>query len=116
MCNFKIFITFKYATLLLLEVSLLDYGIHYQDAITEHLGNNKLIRPSQHDFTAAKSCVTNLLEYLEVLTKLVNDGHAVNVVYCDFAKVIYKVQQQRLIIRVFQNFKSLFKLKISEIF
>ena len=83
-----------------MEVSLLDYGIHYQDAITEHLGNNKLICPSQHSFIAAKSCVTNLLEYLEVLTKFVNEGHTVNVVYCDCAKVINKVQQQRLIIKI----------------
>lgn len=44
-----------------------------------------------------KSCLTNLLEYLEILTKLVDEGHNVDVVYLDFAKAFDKVPHQRLL-------------------
>ena len=68
-----------------------------RDAIVKHLTDNKLILPSQHGFMKAKSCLTNLLEYLEVLTKLVDEGHAVDVIYLDFAKAFDKVPHRRLL-------------------
>ena len=55
------------------------------DAIVLHLSQNNLIRQSQHGFMARKSCLTNLLEYLEELSELVDSGHAVDIVYLDFA-------------------------------
>ena len=39
-----------------------------RDSITEHLEVNKLISPSQHVFSRGRSCVTNLLEFLEKTT------------------------------------------------
>ena len=68
-----------------------------RDSIVHHLATNKLIRPSQHGFMAHKSCLTNLLEYLETLTKLVDEGHAVDMVYLDFAKAFDKVPHKRLL-------------------
>ena len=68
-----------------------------RDAIVEHLAANNLIRDSQHGFTSGRSCLTNLLEYLETLTKLVVDGHSVDIVYLDFAKAFDKVPIRRLI-------------------
>ena len=35
---------------------------------------HKLINPSQHGFLKAKSCLTNLLCFLEEITKWVDDG------------------------------------------
>ena len=46
---------------------------------------------------AGRSCVTNLLEYLEELTKLVDRGASVDVVYLDFAKAFDKVPISRLL-------------------
>ena len=46
-----------------------------------------------------RSCLTNLLEYLEDLTKLVDQGHAVDIVYLDFAKAFDKVPHRRLIMK-----------------
>ena len=57
-----------------------------RDAIIQHLMDNALIQASQHGFMQRKSCLTNLLEYLEVLTKLVDEGHSIDIVYLDFAK------------------------------
>ena len=71
-----------------------------RDAIVKHLATYKLIRPSQHGFMAHKSCLTNLLEYLEVLTRLVDEGHSVDIVYLDFAKAFDKVPHKRLLVKL----------------
>ena len=44
-----------------------------------------------------KSTLSNLLEYLEELTKLIDQGHSVDIVYLDFAKAFDKVPHVRLI-------------------
>ena len=67
-----------------------------RDMIVEHLSRHSLIRPSQHIFMAGRSTVTNLLAYMETLTKLLDDGHAVDVLYLDFAKAFDKVPHSRL--------------------
>ena len=46
---------------------------------------------------AGKSTLSNLLEYLEELTRLVDQGHSVDIVYLDFAKAFDKVPHMRLI-------------------
>ena len=70
-----------------------------RDEIVIHLSKNNLIRASQHGFMGGRSCLTNLLEYLEDLTKLVDQGHAVDIVYLDFAKAFDKVPHRRLIMK-----------------
>ena len=67
-----------------------------RDAIVQHLEQHSLLRKSQHGFMAGKSTLSNLLEYLEDLTKLVDEGHAVDIVYLDFAKAFDKVPHLRL--------------------
>ena len=52
---------------------------------------------SQHGFMQGKSCTTNLLHFLEVLTKAVDQGESVDVVYLDFAKAFDKVPHSKLI-------------------
>ena len=54
------------------------------DAIIEHLKLYDLIRRSQHGFMRSKSTLTNLLAYLEELTKLMDKGHQLDIVYLDF--------------------------------
>ena len=71
-----------------------------RDAIILHLTRNNVILSSQHGFMARKSCLTNLLEYLEVLTKLVDEGYSVDVVYLDFAKAFDKVPHRRLVAKL----------------
>ena len=61
-----------------------------RDAIVQHLDQNNLLRTSQHGFTTGKSTLSNLLEYLEELTRLVDEGHSVDIVYLDFAKAFDK--------------------------
>ena len=54
------------------------------DALIEHLKEYDLIRKSQHGFMRRRSTLTNLLSYLEDLTKIMDDGFSLDVVYLDF--------------------------------
>ena len=62
----------------------------------DFLFKHKLINPSQHGFLKARSCLTNLLCFFEEITKWVDEGSPVDVIYCDFQKAFDKVPHQRL--------------------
>ena len=72
----------------LLETIMRD---HMMDFLVKH----KLINPSQHGFLKARSCLTNLLCFFEEITKWVDDGSPVDVIYLDFQKAFDKVPHQR---------------------
>ncbi|GAB0177244.1 mitochondrial enolase superfamily member 1 [Grus japonensis] len=55
-------------------------------AITWHVQDNQVIRPSQHGFMKGRSCLTNLISFYDKVTHLVDEGEAVDVVYLDFSK------------------------------
>ena len=61
---------------------------------------HKLINPSQHGFLKARSCLTNLLCFLEEISKWMDDGSRVDVIYLDFQKAFDKVPHQRLILKL----------------
>ena len=52
-----------------------------------HLDKFSLIKESQHGFLAGRSCLTNLLEFMEEVTEIIDRGNSVDVIYLDFAKV-----------------------------
>ena len=68
-----------------------------KNIITEYLNNHELIHPSQHGFLKNKSCLTNLLTFLENVTKDVDKGLPVDVIYLDFMKAFDKVPHKKLI-------------------
>ena len=63
-----------------------------KDGITEHLSVNAHINASQHGFTKFKSCLTNLLEFLEIVTSEV-----------DFAKAFDTVPHNKLLAKMKAN-------------
>jgi len=65
-------------------------------AVVEHLERNCLIKDSQHGFRRGRSCLTNLLEFLDKVTRSVDMSNNVDVVYLDFAKAFDKVPHCRL--------------------
>ena len=77
----------------LLETIIRD---HMMDFLVKH----KLINPSQHGFLKARSCLTNLLCFFEEITKLVDEGSPVDIIYLDFQKAFDKVPHQRLILKL----------------
>ena len=68
-----------------------------KDDILHHLTVHSLINDSQHGFLAKRSCLTNLLEILEYVTKAVDHGKPVDVIYPDFQKAFDKVPHVRLV-------------------
>jgi len=54
--------------------------------ISKQVEEKKVIRSSQHAFTKAKSCWTNVIAFYDGMTGLVDEGRAVVVVYLDFSK------------------------------
>ena len=71
-----------------------------RDHMVEFLVKHKLINTYQHGFLKARSCLTNLLCFLEEITKWVDDGSPVDVVYLDFQKAFDKVPHQRLLLKL----------------
>ena len=71
-----------------------------RDAIVAHLVEYNLIRSSQHGFWCRRSCLTNLLEFLEVVTKYLDEGHSIDLLYLDFSRAFDKVPHQRLLLKV----------------
>ncbi|GAB0199653.1 lysine-specific histone demethylase 1A [Grus japonensis] len=55
-------------------------------AITQHVQDNQVIRPSQQRFMKGRSHFTNLISFCDKVTHLTDEGKAVDVVYLDFSK------------------------------
>ena len=45
-----------------------------RDYVINHLDQNGLIRDSQHGFRAGRSCLSNLLRFMEIVTMQVDKG------------------------------------------
>ncbi len=71
-----------------------------RDDMMDFLVKHKLINPYQHGFLKARSCLTNLLCFLEEITKRVDEGSPVDVIYLDFQKAFDKVPHQRQIVKL----------------
>ena len=58
---------------------------------------NNLLALEQHGFVSKKSCTTNLLETLDLLTSILAQGLFADVIYLDFSKAFDTVPHKRLI-------------------
>ena len=59
--------------------------------IVAYMEENNLFNPSQHGFRSGRSCLSQLIAHHDYITKLLEQGHSVDVVYLDFAKAFDKV-------------------------
>ena len=71
-----------------------------KDNLMAHLEENMLMNPSQHGFMPGKSCATNLLEFFEVVTRAVDEGKNMDIIFLDFAKAFDKVPKERLLAKL----------------
>ena len=67
-----------------------------RDTLEEKL----LIGSSQHGFRKGRSCLTNLLSFLDKVSDLVDSGNSIDTVFLEFAKAFDKVPHKRLIMKL----------------
>ena len=92
------YVNYRPVSLTLVICKLLESII--RDHIMDFLIKHKLINSSQHGFLKSKSCLTNLLCFFEEITKWVDEGSPVDIIYLDFQKAFDKVPHQRLILKL----------------
>ena len=51
----------------------------------------------QHSFRNSRSCLTNLLAFLDMVTVVLDEGECIDAIFLDFAKAFDKVPHQRLL-------------------
>jgi hypothetical protein len=61
---------------------------------------NGLIKDSQHGFMPHRSCTTNLIEFMDSVTKSIDNGHPVDIFYLDFSKAFDSVPHERLMLKL----------------
>ena len=54
-----------------------------KDHMVDFLVKHKLLNSSQHGFLKARSCLTNMLYFLEEITKWIDVGSPVDIIYLD---------------------------------
>ena len=65
-----------------------------------HLESNNLIKKSQHEFRNGRSCLSNLLVFLDKVMRCIDDEDTMNVIYLDFEKAFDKVPDERLMQKI----------------
>ena len=60
---------------------------------------NNLLNESQHGFISKRSCLTNLLQFVETVTDYVDQRYPVDVIFLDFQKAFDKVPHGRLLLK-----------------
>ena len=68
-----------------------------RDNIVNHLTSHSLLLQPQHGFTKGRPCLTDLLLFLEDVTKAIDEGKPMDVVYLNFSKAFDKVPHQMLL-------------------
>ena len=71
-----------------------------RDKMVEHLEKQNRISDSQRGFLKNKSCLIDLLVFLEELTNYADSGYPVDVLYLDFQKAFDKVPHKRLLLKI----------------
>lgn len=68
-----------------------------KDALVSHLDKFSLLLDSQHGFRRGRSCLSNLLTFLDQITCWLDNGLGADAIFLDFAKAFDKVPHKRLI-------------------
>ena len=71
-----------------------------KEEIVQYLESNNLIYDSQHGFRQKRSCLTNLLEFMEIILKNIDSSEPVDVIFLDLQKAFDKVPHKRLILKL----------------
>ena len=62
--------------------------------------DNQFLSDRQHGFVHGRSCTTQLLQVIEKLTEILDQGGAVDMIYIEFAKAFDTVPHTRLMAKL----------------
>ena len=65
--------------------------------LVHHMESNGFLSPHQHGFRKKRSCLTQLLDHIDNILKILNCGDEVDVIYLDYAKAFDKVDHNILL-------------------
>ena len=68
--------------------------------VVNFLARHKLLNPSQHGFLKMRSCLTNMLCFLEEITKCVDERSPVDIIYLDFQKGFDKEPHKKILVKL----------------
>ena len=68
--------------------------------LVSFLEENNLLFDSQHGFRRNRSCLTNLLEFMQGIANSLDKGNPTDVIYLDFQKAFDKVPHRRLLYKL----------------
>ena len=61
---------------------------------------NGFLSDTQHGFVLGRSCTTQLLQVIDTITELYDQGADIDMVYLDFSKAFDSVPHQRLLLKL----------------
>lgn len=68
-----------------------------RDGLMEYIKEKNLLSPNQFGFVTGRSTVLQLLTVLDKWTKIIDDGNAIDVIFCDFQKAFDTVPHKNLL-------------------
>ena len=72
--------------------------------IVGHLEANNLMDPDQHRSRSKRSCLSQLLEHHDEILKMIEEGGNVDVIYTDFKKAYEKIDNEKLLDKIKNQF------------
>ena len=77
-------------------------GKVYEKLVRKHMVDHvrKLIAPEQHGFLPGRFCTSNLLDSMDVILDMIDDGLPVDMLFFDFSKAFDTVPHHRLLVKL----------------
>ena len=73
------------------------------DILIRHLNIHKLIRDTQYGFRKGRSCTTNILEFLDMVTDVISQKGNTDVIFLEFVKAFDELPHRRLLAKLQAN-------------
>jgi len=64
-----------------------------KEHVVEYLNDKHWLCVSQHGSVKDRSCLTNLLEAFEAWTRLLDEGHGIDIIFLDYRKAFDSASQ-----------------------
>ena len=71
-----------------------------REVIVNYFEANDLYANCQHGFRQGRSCMTQLIEVIDDLTRLIDQHNKVDIIYLDFSKAFDSVPHERLLVKL----------------